>query len=195
MTTASTKNSKPVAARATSSSANSKGGARSGDTAETRILKALAHFYSLGQDVAGRKDVLQMADMKNESSFKTTCGNLKRKGFVEFPDSDTIKLTEAGIEKVGRAAVEPKDNDEVQLMIMGKIKSKKTRDMFEILRDGQFHTYPDLASAIGYEASAPSFKTYVGGLSKYTEKSATPDGTKMIRLLDMAFPRGRPNSE
>ena len=188
MTKKATAFNKPVAKKA-------KSGGRGGATAETRILNAIAHFVSLGKDVADRKEVMQVADMKNESSFKTMCGIVKRKGFVEFPDGNTIKLTEAGIEKVGRAAVEPKGNEEVQAMIMGTIKNKKTRDMFEILTDGRIHSYPDLANAIGYEPSAPSFRTYVGGLSKFSEKSMLPDGTKMIRLTDIAFPSGRPGCE
>jgi len=195
MTKKATTSNKPVAKKVSSSSSKNKSGGRGGATAETRIMSAVAHFLSLGKEVADRKEVMQVADMKNESSFKTMCGTVKRKGFVEFPDGNTIKLTEAGIEKVGRAAVEPKGNEEVQAMIMETMKNKKTRDMFEILTDGRVHSLPDLAKAIGYEASAPSFRTYIGGLSKFVEKSVSPDGTKMIRLMNIAFPRGRPNCE
>ena len=173
----------------------SKTGCSNGGTAEVRTLKALAHFASLGQLVVDRKSVMQMADMKNESSFKTMCGTCKRKGFVEYPDGNTMKLTEKAIETVGRAAVEPKSNKEIQDIIMGTMKNKKTREMFQILLDGKSHACAELASGTGYEVTHPSFKTGFGGLSKFSEKTTWKDGSKAIFLQDMCFPRGRPNSQ
>lgn len=190
MTKISITSKKPTAKKAGSTTKSKNGG-----TAEDRVLGAIAHFVALGTATPERKEVMKVADMTNESSFKTTCGTLKRKGFAEYPDGSTIQLTEAGIHKVGRAALEPKSNEQVQSMLMETLKNKKTREMFVILTDGQTHFVHDLAQAIGYEMTAPSFKTYVGGLAKFVEKSTTPDGTKMLRLKDVAFPRGRPGGE
>ena len=191
MTKKSTTSNKPTAKKAKTTTGKSK----NGGTAEDRVLGAIAHFVALGTDTPERKEVMKVADMTNEASFKTTCGTLKRKGFADYPDGSTIKLTEAGINKVGRAALEPKSNEEVQTMLMETLKNKKTREMFAILTDGQNHFIHDLAQAIGYEMTASSFKTYLGGLSKVSEKSETPDGTKLICLKDVAFPNGRPGGE
>ena len=112
---------------------------------------------------------------------------MKNKGLVSY-DTHTITLTDQGREQVGPEALEvPQNNDAMQKKLKEDIKSKRSREIFDLLIDGKAYSRGELADMLKMENNK-SFGTYVSSLSKLTERI---DGGK-IRLKDIAFPVGRP---
>lgn len=102
-------------------------------------------------------------------------------------DSKTVWLTEKGLETVGPDAVaKPQSNDAMQEKMKESIKGAKPKEIFGLLRDGKAYSRPQLAEMMGLENNK-RFGTYISALSKVVERV-----DKKIRLIDMAFPLGRP---
>ena len=157
-----------------------------GATAATRIMEAVASQKVFGIDDADRTVVMGLASMTNKKSFDTTLLNMKNKGLVTYT-KDTVRLTEKGWEEVGpEAANVPKTNDAMQDKLKENIKQKKAREIFDILTDGKAYSRKELAAKMDMEDNK-SFGTYVSALSKVTERE-----NGKIRLMDVAFPVGRP---
>ena len=173
-------------AKPTSAKAPSRSG---GPTAASRILNAIASRRALGEERADRKMVMAMALMTNKRSFDTTLLNMKNKGLVEY-DTPTVWLTMKGLEEVGpEAAAPPQNNEAMQAKLKETmIKVKSSYDVFDQMVDGRWYSRAELADKMGVENNR-SFGTYVSGLSKVVDRD---NGTRKIRLKDMAFPCGRP---
>jgi len=157
-----------------------------GESAATRILKAIASQHAMGIADADRATVQGLAAMPSKGSFGTTLLNMKKKGLITY-DSTTVRLTEAGLEEVGpEAAAVPTNNDAMQDKLKESIKVKKAHEIFDILADGNAYSRSELAEKMGLEDNK-SFGTYVSALSKVVERE-----NGKIRLKNIAFPCGRP---
>jgi len=162
------------------------GGGSGGEPASMRILKAIASQRAFGIDDADRATIQSLAVMPNKPSFDTTLLNMKKKGLVTYT-SKTVALTEKGLEEVGpEAATMPTTNAGMQDKIKETIKSKRSREIFDILADGASYSRVELAEKMGLEDNK-SFGTYVSTLSKVVERE-----NGKIRLTNIAFPCGRP---
>lgn len=153
-----------------------------------RIVRAIASRHALGEEKPSRKIVMGLAVFTSKGSFNTTIANIKKKkNHVDY-DRDSIWLTEEGREYIGTDALAvPQDNSGIQEKMREEmIKGIKPRQMFDVMTDGLWYSRAELAAAMNIPNNA-SFKTYMSSLSKVVER----DNGK-IRLLDMAFPCGRP---
>jgi len=183
---------KPTVVKAKSVNKFKSGGGAKG-TADMRILLALAKKKALGEEVVDRKEVQTLAGIANESSFKVTAGKMRTKGWIDYPCNKTLSIMDAGMEKLGpdHKVDIPTTNEQVHEGIVELIKQKKSKEIFYYLTDGSTRSKAEIAKAIGYEENAPSFKTYIGAVSKYMEKL----DNKMFRLQDKYFPFGRPAAD
>ena len=160
----------------------------SGATSLDRIVQAIGTRVTVGDDRPTRKMIMGMALMTNARSFSTTILNIKKKnGFVDY-DRTCVWLTEKGKEYLGADALAvPQSNEFMQAKIReDMIKGSKPRQIFDTMLDGTWWTKEELAEAMDHPNNK-SFRTYISALSKVVER----DGVN-VRLLDMAFPFGRP---
>jgi len=151
-----------------------------------KIVLAIAERRWIEGDEVDRKTVQIAAGISSDGSFMTTLLNMKNEGLVEY-SATAVWLTKKGIEQAGDAAIVPQTNAEAQEKLKKMIKQKRSREMFDLMTDGQAYSRAELASGIGMEQTK-SFGTYVSALSKHTTKD---EGGKMS-LIDAAFPEGRP---
>lgn len=161
-------------------------------SSQVRIMIAIAQQNRLGVEHPDRKKIANLAEMKNAASYNTICGRMKKKGAIDFPDSKTIAMTDAGKKQAApHLPPAPTCNKDIHEQIKQKISRAKVRDMFDLLTDGSDHTLSELAELTNFEATSKSFTVYVGCLNPNVEKFKTSDGVKMIRLKDDCFPFGR----
>jgi hypothetical protein len=155
-----------------------------------RILANLASQHALGKKWVDKQALASLCTATNLHTFDTTCSLLK-KGELVDTDGSKFQLTEDGLEKVGPdAAKPPVDNTEAQDMLKENLQGgNKTKNMFDLLTDGRYHSRTEIAKHVQMDPDAKTFKTYISYLSKLVEK--TDDGKK-CRLKDNAFPCGRP---
>lgn len=150
-----------------------------------KILMAIAGLRLTSGDDVDRKTVQGIAGMKSKGSFDTTLLNMKKDGLIEYTTT-TVRLTQAGLDELGDAAIIPATNEGIQDALKDTIKQKKSKEIFDILTDGKAYSKAEIAKKLGVEENK-SFGTYLSALSKVSEKV---DGK--IRLKDEAFPIGRP---
>ncbi|KAL3912768.1 MAG: hypothetical protein SGILL_006754 [Bacillariaceae sp.] len=159
---------------------------------KTRVLAILASQRSLGKDEVAKKLVATMCSVTNHHTFDTTLSAMKKSGLIEYESGKgVLKLTGAGLEKVGPDAVAPvADNTAAQDALKNNLKQggNKTKAMFQILTDGRAYSRAEIAEQMGMDETAKTFKTYISYLSKLVEK----DEDGKTRLIDDAFPFGRP---
>lgn len=177
----------------TTKSISAKANAKGALSSQLRIMIAIVQQNRLGVECPDRKEIANLADMKNAASYNTICGRMKKKGVVDFPDSKSILLTEAGEAEVApHLPPEPMCNKDVHDELKQKISRAKVRDMFDLLADGGDHTLVELAKLTNFEDETnKSFLVYVGCLNPNIERLKTDDGVKAIRLKDSCFPFGR----
>ena len=157
------------------------------EPAKTRILKAIAFQKSIGNEQPSRDMIQGLAVMESKGSFGTTILNMKKKDETVDYDSKTIWLTEAGIAEVGEEACStPASNEGIQKKLKEQIPHKKSREIFDIMTDGDWCSKAELLEAMNHEDNK-SFGTYLSALSKFVDK----ENGKM-RLKQIAFPCGRP---
>ena len=174
------------------------GGGKSSDLpSHLRIMIAIAQQNRMGIETPDRKKVMSMADIDNAGSFSTICGRMKKKGYIEFPDSKTIILTNKGKQEVEpHLPPAPKCNKDYHEELKKKISRKKVKDMFDYLATGDAAingcTLAELAKIANMDVTSGSFKTYVGCLNPNVERfTCDTTGQKMIKLKDDCFPFGR----
>lgn len=154
---------------------------KGGPTNKQLILDAIASQYAAGKDKADKKVVQGLAGM-DKKVFDTVCGTMKKKDQWVVYDKDTIELTEEGREQVDPEKMKKAaTNDELHERNKEQLKHKKSREIYDIMKDGRYYSKEGLAEAIGLENNK-SFGTYLSGLSKLSEKK---DGK--YRLKDDCF--------
>jgi len=166
-------------------------GAAPSGTNKERILKAIASRAALGEERSSRKTIMGMALITSEKSFANVIPDLKKRdGFVDY-DAKWIWLTQTGRNHIGEDALAiPTDNGPMQDKIRSDmLKSKKAREIFDIMLDGHWYTRRELAEKMDQDYNK-GFQNAVGSLSKIVGK----DGDK-IRLADICFPSGRPGED
>ena len=174
-----------VAKKATKAKKSTPKKSTGGASASTRILQALASLKGIGKDKADRSVVRLLAAMSNERSFNTTILNMKNEGLVLY-DKDTIWFTEEGCKRP-EAASKPLSNTIMHEKMKDSIDGKRSREIFDVLVDGNAYTRAELAEKVNLPDNK-SFGTYLSKLSEVTERVED----KKIRLIDLAFPCGRP---
>jgi len=164
------------------------GGGGAGQSSADRIMNAIASRYAFGDAKPDRKMIMILAAMTNEKSYATTLLNMKKQQkWIEY-DKTSVWFTSEGKDHVGSdAIVAPQNNDLMHAKIReDMIKIGKSREIFDLMTDGAWYSKEELAEKMNMPLNK-SFGTYTSGLSKVTEKA-----NGKMRLLDIAFPVGRP---
>ena len=157
-------------------------------TNKDKILQAIASQHAMGKEKPDKKMVQGLAGIPDKKIFDTVCGTMKSKDKWISYDKDTIELTEKGRDQVGEEALQvPTNNDALHDKIKEQLKSKRSREIFDILADGRAYSKEEIAKRMGVELNK-SFGTYLSGLSNHTERV---EGGK-YRLKDDVFLVGRP---
>lgn len=189
------KKAKPTKAKA--SSPSSRGGG--GGSLEQKILGALKELYELGITAPPRIQVALFSGHKSlkTKSFANALSKLaKSQGLIEYPDSKTVALTQAGIAKAGSVSP-PTSNEQVHAKICALLGGTEVK-IFNELVDGACHSREDVATSIGL--TSIKTKSFANCLSKMSSLGfleyvkGDGKGSNGVRLTDIAFPLGRPAS-
>jgi len=163
---------------------------------EQLILLSLKELLDLGIDAPPRLQVAVFSGYSNIQSkgfVKAMKELYKVKGFIEYPDSKTVRLTQAGITNASSVASAASTNEQVQQRFKNMLK-EKAPEVFEMLKDGRAHDHEQVAASVGY--SCLQSKGFVKALKQMKGLNLieySKDGKKkLVRLTDLAFPFGRP---
>ena len=184
------KHSKPASSR------SSTGGKMS---VEQKIISALAELLALHISSPPRVQVAFFSGYSNVKSagFAKALSMLKTKGYIEYPDKKSVRLSAAGIAKAGRLADLPTSNAAVHERIKKLLKPTMVK-VFDTLSSGAVRTRREVADATGYtnEKSAGYAKALSTmsslGILEYP-KDPTDSKKKLVQLTEIAFPFGRPS--
>jgi Mn-dependent DtxR family transcriptional regulator len=83
------------------------------------------------------------------TGFATAVSSLKSDCYVEYPDQNSVGLTESGTAKAGEVSGRTTRNAEVHERIKQLLKPS-TAKMVDVLSDGRSHSRSALADALGY---------------------------------------------
>lgn len=164
---------------------------------DQKILIALKELFDLGITSPPRLQVALFSGYANvkSKSFANALSKLsKTQGLIEYPDSKTVRLTQAGIVKAG-SVTPPTSNAQVHEKIKNLLKGAETK-VFNQLLDGRLHVREQVAADMGF--SNVKSKSFANSLSKMSSlgflEYVKEHGSKknMVRLTDIAFPLGRP---
>ena len=163
---------------------------------DQRIVVALKELYDLGIKAPPRLQVALFSGYANVKSkgFANALSKLcKTQGLIEYPDSKSVRLTQAGITKAG-SVTPPSSNEQVHEKIKNLLKGTETK-IFDELVDGLSHIREQVAADVGY--SNVKSKSFANSLSKmsslgFLEYVKSDSKKNLIRLTDIAFPLGRP---
>ena len=141
-----------------------------GKTKTKNILVCLVELEAFGNEVAKRKQVNALAG-NTEESFRVMLCRYKKKGYVDFPNSQTVCLTDAGrdeaLRKFGSAIGSvPKStgSEDSPAQIMEVHVEGKSYDLiFDVLKDGRARTKESVKEAIGC-TNKDSLREYLTGL-------------------------------
>lgn len=156
-----------------------------------KILSAAAELYHLGVKAPPRIQVVMFANYKHLKStgVANELTRLKFDGLIEYPNKDTLSLTEAGL-AAAPEVVPPQSLAEVHDR-MKSLLEPKARELFTALEDGKAHTRSEMMKGCGYKHEKSTgwqkclSQLRALDLADYTDG---PDGTKGIRLTSIAFP-------
>ena len=191
------KKARATKAKAPSSSRKSVGGPKI--PIEQLILSSLKELLDLGIDAPPRLQVAVFSGYSNLQSkgfVKAMKELYTGKGFIEYPDSKTVRLTLAGIANASSVASAASTNEQVQQRFKNMLK-EKAPEVFEILKDGRAHDREHVAASVGY--SCLQSKGFVKALKQMKGLNLIeyPKDAKkkLVQLTDLAFPFGRPAAE
>lgn len=182
-------------AKAKAKSAKSKASNRK--ASPSRILPAIKGLHQRGIDQPLRKLVANHSGYEYTRSFQNILGKLKKKGFLDYPSSDTVRLTDDGMQEAG-GDVAALTNEEIRKGIREKLKGKEI-GFFDFLLDGRVRSSEEVKVATHCEhLQDRSFnnifsKLKAHGILDYVKNSAEPK-KKFVQLNDTVFPFGRPSS-
>lgn len=163
---------------------------------EQKILTALKELLDLGIAAPPRLQIALFSGYSNLQSlgFKTAMKKLVTDGLVEYPDKETMSLTQTGVAQAPTAATPATTNEQVQARLKSMLKDKAPV-IFDILHDGRPHIREELAAQVGY--SNVMSKGFKDALKQMISLKMVehPDGNKnLVQLTDIAFPFGRPDA-
>lgn len=164
---------------------------------EQKIVIALKELHDLGITSPPRLQVALFSGYANVRSkgFANALSKLsKTQGLLEYSDSKSVRLTQAGITKAG-SVMPPSSNEQVHEKIKNLLKETETK-IFDQLVDGLSHIREQVAADVGY--SNVRSKSFANSLSKmsslgFLEYVKGDSKKNLISLTDIAFPLGRPS--
>jgi hypothetical protein len=171
---------------------NSGGSKAKGGNRQT-IMASTARLGRLHDGAPPRDLVAVFAGYPNgqTAGYKKMLSILKKEGFIDFPDKNTMQLTDKGIEETGGQAPEPLSNEDFHEIIKEMLQPKH-REAFDFLADGRAHERSELAEVLGYDNDGtPGFKKTLSQVKKHAFVEFV--GRDMVQLSDKAFPFGRPS--
>ena len=185
------------------SSTKTRGGSGKTTTKKIPILPCLASLHRAGLKAIPRNQVLSLTGYTKES-LRVTLSKLRVKGMVQWEDTTTVFLTQAGWDKVGpntdsdASPAMALTNDDAQRRIKESFKITGTKsDIFDLLLDGNEHSTKDVMKAVKSAVKPDSFRVLCSSLvSKGIVERVKDDssGEKLLRLADICFPFGRPKN-
>lgn len=161
---------------------------------EQLVLSSLKELLDVGITSPPKTQIAMFTGYSNVQSlsFKTALKNLLAAGLIEYPDKETISLTETGAAKAPTVGTPAITNEQVQERLKRMLKDKAPL-IFDELKDGGSHIRVDVAASVGY--SNPQSKGFKDAVKQMIalKMLELPDGDKkFLRLTDIAFPFGRP---
>eukprot|EP00977_Amphora_coffeiformis_P011845 scaffold2904_cov173-Amphora_coffeaeformis.AAC.6 len=175
---------------------------RNGASAKRKspILSCIANLHRTGLKVVPRAQVVALSGYTKDSLRVTLC-KLRKQGYVDWDDAQTVRLTDAGWDKAaeegnGHATAVLMTNEASQLKLKEtyKLTSGVKGQLFDLLLDGKAHRVSDLMKKL-HCTNTDSFRVFVSALTSKNLAERIPDttsGDKMLRLTDICFPFGRP---
>jgi len=175
-------------------SKSSGGGKKSGglNPKQVGILEALGKLHAVGI-TEPKRDMVQAlsGNSKTTEAFKKNMGIIRSKfGYLEFPSSTTVALTDAGREYVGEPDPESLTNAYFKEHMMKPLLSKKAGEILDAISDGEVHNKIIVAQDMGYDMDKLS--GYEKDLSKMSTLGFLDKTKDTIQLTDQCFPSGRP---
>jgi len=137
-----------------------------------------------------RKHVASLSGFQWNSTFKNTLTNYRQRGWVDFPSSDTVCITAAGMEEAGPDAGDtPRSTEELHEEIKRKHLSGRKIELFDLMADGKVHERKALAERMGAKFNS----TFTNELWRMGQLYIVENvGRGKVRLADICFPYGRP---
>jgi hypothetical protein len=166
-------------------------------TMHQKILNATASLAARGIKKAPRRQVAAMCGFPKETkSYDNSLRLLRKtKGYIVV-DKETITLTELGLEHA--EPTEPTEsNSDILAQAKDKIKSKKSKQILDILADGRTHTRKEVGSIIDADPTKKSFVNLLSPLKtlNYIDYLQDDGGEQALRMEDSMFPFGRPGED
>lgn len=164
---------------------------------EQGVLNTLKILLELGISTPRYKEVAHFSRFPTVRSvgFVIAVRKLLAHGFIEFPGSETVRLTSVGIQEIG-PITRPISNKASHECIR-KLLHPTEAAIFDELLDGCSHEghkvaeqagYPSVKS-IGYMQALSTLQTL--GLLEFSSNDKHQD-SHLLRLTKIAFPHGRP---
>lgn len=156
---------------------------------EQKVLDAIAWMQSIGVDSPERSAVAFLAGYSNTRStgFTNPCGALRSKGFIEYPNSDTITLT-----LLGEVTATPMEithsNESLQQIILDKLPGPESKLLRELItRYPEQMSNEELCMATGYtNERSTGYTNPRGRLKSFGFVEYPTPG--MVRARDVLFP-------
>ena len=168
---------------------------KSGATAVTKLIAALAEIHSVGEETPTKQDVGHRAGVDPASStMRNACSSLRKEGLIETPGKSLIKLTQKGHDMARTMNIElPSSNSEFHSRFKATIQNhkggKKSLEIFDFLASGPPRTKQEIAKAIGTDSSKSTFRNAMAPLNKLGYLEELPG--RVFRLSDKCYPLGR----
>jgi hypothetical protein len=159
--------------------------------AEKHILETVGQLVAIGMSQPSRDHVQKFSGYATkQAGYDKNLGQLRKKGYLEFPDRKSLALTTKGTAQVGEVDTSNVTNEAYQDK-MKELLPPKARSILDALADGQVHDREELAQQLhydmdkltGYHKNISQMKTF--GFVDYV-------GSNTIQLSDGCFPMGRP---
>jgi hypothetical protein len=116
---------------------------------------------------------------------------------IDFPDSETVTLTEKGMQENGfldPASMSPVSDEEVQDLIRDMLKPDMAK-IFDELLDGHPRSLNSLAATLDYERRPDELKKVLHTMKSihlvFVPRDPSGWKMKMVQLTDVCFPLGR----
>ena len=158
-------------------------------SAVERIMAALAELHATGEESPSKEAVGFYSGVDPKSStMRNACAVLRKDGII-LPKS--LQLTPKGHDRARTLNIElPKSDDDFHNQFKNRIKaSKKTMEVYDLLRFGPPLTKLQIADSIGMDAKKSTFRNTLAPLNKHGLLEQV-SGNR-LRLANKCFPLGR----
>lgn len=184
------KQSSPPAKKDKASSKSTSSSSRGGTGGAQKILDFCLFLETRsGNPDVPRKQVLAASGVKSNTFPVTICG-MKKKGLIDFYDSDSIRLSDAGRAKANLANVAA-DNTSAQNDLKERFKiGGKALVLFDILSDGCVHDRASVVESLGLKSKGSAAVM----LCNLRKNGVIEYDNTTIKMSDLGFPFGRPES-